>query len=352
MKIAATADCHLDDGGRHPERYHALADILNTLEEEGIRELIVAGDLFDSRVQGYGELEGLCGDHPDIGLHIIRGNHDLHLRSESLTPRNAVVYDGPEMVEMGGMGFLFIPYVQGASMGETVARAGGASRDRWILVGHGDYTRASGICNPYEKGTYMPLSSADVARLSPSLVLLGHIHAGPSLGDVHYPGSPCGMDINETGIRHFLVVDTDTLTVERREVRTDVVFLQRHFFLLPGPEALKRLRDDIEDTVGQWASMVSGLRERARLRVTASGYTTDRRAVYEMLEEGFSGLTFHDEGGPDVSGLRESMDHRRGAIASRVGELVDELDWDFGGREPDRNRVMDRALELIYGGGD
>ncbi|MFO7950965.1 MAG: metallophosphoesterase family protein [Candidatus Fermentibacteraceae bacterium] len=352
MKVAVTADCHLDDRGRHPERHHALEDILGKLESEGIRHLIVAGDLFDSRVQSYSGFEEVCSGHPGIRLHIIRGNHDLHLRAESLAPRNAIVYDSPEMVELGDMPFLFVPYRQGVGMGEAVAEAGGTSRDRWVLVGHGDYTRASGVGNPYESGTYMPLSSADVARLSPSLVLLGHIHAGPSFEEVHYPGSPCGMDINETGPRHFLVVDTETLAVDSREVRTDVVFLQRHFFLIPGDDALQRLRSDIARTLDRWSSMVPDLQQRARIRVTASGFTSDRKGVYELLSEGFSGLAFHDDGGPDVSGLRESLDRRRAALAARAGELVEELDWDFGGREPDRNRVMDRVLELIYGGGD
>ena len=352
MKVAVTADCHLDDRGRHPERYHALEDILGKLESEGIRQLIIAGDLFDSQVQSYAQFEEICSGHPHIRLHIIRGNHDLHLRAESLAPRNAMVYDSPEMVELGGMPFLFVPYEQGMGMGEAVAETGGKPEGHWILVGHGDYTRASGVGNPYEKGTYMPLSSADVARLSPSLVLLGHIHAGPSFEDVHYTGSPCGMDINEAGPRHFLVVDTDILAVARREVKTDVVFFQRHFFLVPGDDVLERLRADIGKTLDRWFSMVPDLPERARIRVTASGYASDRKGVYQLLSDGFSGLTFYDDDGPDVSGLRESLDYRRAALSARVGELVRKLDWDFGGREPERDRVMDRALELIYGGGD
>lgn len=352
MRVALTADCHLEDRDRHPERCHALEDMLGSLQEDGISDLLVAGDLFDHRVQSYSAFEEICRGHPDIRLHIIRGNHDLHLRAESLAPGNAIVYDNPEIVELGGMPFLFVPYEQGRGMGEAAAEAGSLPRDRWVLVGHGDYTRALGVGNPYEKGTYMPLSSADVARLSPSLVLLGHIHAGPSFEDVHYPGSPCGMDINETGPRHFLVVDTDTLAVDRREVRTDVVFLQSHFFLIPGDGALERLRADIAKTVERWSSMVPDLRERARIRVSASGFASDRKGVYRLLSDGFSGLAFYDGDGPDVSGLRESMDHRRTALAVRAGELVEELDWNFGGREPDRDRVMDRALELIYGGGD
>ena len=48
MKIAVTADLHLTSRVRNPERYHALANILEQLADRKIDNLVIAGDLFDA----------------------------------------------------------------------------------------------------------------------------------------------------------------------------------------------------------------------------------------------------------------------------------------------------------------
>ena len=48
MPIALTADVHLKPTYEEaPERYDALVDILNQVQEQGISELILAGDTYD-----------------------------------------------------------------------------------------------------------------------------------------------------------------------------------------------------------------------------------------------------------------------------------------------------------------
>lgn len=48
MKIAITADIHLTNRERHPERFHALENILDQLVDQEVNTLIIAGDLFDA----------------------------------------------------------------------------------------------------------------------------------------------------------------------------------------------------------------------------------------------------------------------------------------------------------------
>ncbi|MCH7720116.1 MAG: hypothetical protein IH988_03880 [Planctomycetes bacterium] len=50
----------------------------------------------------------------------------------------------------------------------------------------------------------MPLTRADLETHNPSLTLLGHIHAPYDGPPIYYPGSPCPIDMSETGLRRFL----------------------------------------------------------------------------------------------------------------------------------------------------
>ena len=75
MTVALTADVHLRTKIDHPERYNALENILEQIEAEGIKILIIAGDLFDKDFRNYADFEKLCKKHPDVQLEIIPGNH-------------------------------------------------------------------------------------------------------------------------------------------------------------------------------------------------------------------------------------------------------------------------------------
>jgi DNA repair exonuclease SbcCD nuclease subunit len=60
MKIAITADIHLKNKEKYPERYNALKNILDQLIESNINNLIIAGDLFDINSQNYSVFDDLC----------------------------------------------------------------------------------------------------------------------------------------------------------------------------------------------------------------------------------------------------------------------------------------------------
>lgn len=48
MRILVTADIHLS--AEHPERQEALKDVIRIAEEEDVRYLLIAGDMFDAGV--------------------------------------------------------------------------------------------------------------------------------------------------------------------------------------------------------------------------------------------------------------------------------------------------------------
>ena len=66
MRIALTADNHLADKNKYPERYAALEDILRRVKAGKVRDLFVAGDLFDKEFRNYKDFEALCKKYPEI----------------------------------------------------------------------------------------------------------------------------------------------------------------------------------------------------------------------------------------------------------------------------------------------
>jgi DNA repair protein SbcD/Mre11 len=351
MRVAMTADVHLAPGDAYPERADALGEIFRQLAGEGIEDLIIAGDLFDRVTRDYSDFEQVCRLYPLIRKHLIPGNHDPLINGRNISCPCVSVYTDPQLVEIGGLPFLLIPYREGVSMGAVVADvAETLPRDRWVLVGHGDLHGGSAGTNPYEQGTYMPLSMQDIRRFTPWRVLLGHIHLPMDDGKVHYPGSPCGMDITEQGRRRFLILDTETGEVESRLIRTSVIYFSEEFLILPGDEEIARLQRDIRNRMEAWG-LEPGERGKVTIRIAARGYSSDRNRVGEVLAEGFSGFRTHREEGMDLSRLLASDDVQLNAVAERTRQVVEALEWPWGGREPLKDAVMEAALRVIYGTG-
>lgn len=354
MKIAVTADVHLTSAAEHPERYHALENILAQMKEEGVDRLIVAGDLFDRSLRNYAEFEALCRrpEYRGVRFLLLPGNHDPGLRREAFAADNVEVFSsGPRVAAWvpEGPAFAFVPYEAGASMGEKLGvLARELEPDNWVLVGHGDYGAGRRPPNPYEPGVYMPLTRADIEQFRPADVFLGHIHQPPASDVVRYPGSPCGLNINETGRRRFLLYDTQTRRVETRSVETDVIWFNESFVLIPVADEADRLEREIKRRVRGWGLSPADA-AKVRVRVRAGGYALDKAAACAALRRGFEGYAFHDEAGPDASELNAAGDDQRRVLAEKTRAAIDELPWADGGDEPDRDRILSSALALIYG---
>jgi DNA repair exonuclease SbcCD nuclease subunit len=349
MRVAVTADVHLRTRGEHPERYNALENIFQQMSTEGMENLIVAGDLFDKDFSSYSEFEELCKKYSKLRLHIIPGNHDPGISGKSIVGDNIYIYTEPTALQFGSTTFLLIPYEEKGEMGEKIAEMEKEIEGKeWILVAHGDYYGGLKELNPLEPGTYMPLSRKDLQRFKPRTVLLGHIHKPVSQDNVHYPGSPCGLDISETGRRSFLVFDTSDGSVVSRDVATDILNFNESFVIVPRDDEVSILQQEMNERIESWGIDPSD-HPKVSVRVVARGYATDRRAILETLKHGFEGFKYSKDEGPKIDELFASSDHQLNAIAERTMKLIDELDWDFDGDEPTREQVKTAALSAIYG---
>jgi exonuclease SbcD len=351
MRIAVTADAHLKTGAEHPERCRALENIFEQTIASGIENLIIAGDLFDKDSQNYSEFEGLCRRHSSLQLHIIPGNHDPSISGKSITGDNIHIYTDPTVREFDSVTFLFVPYEEKTRMGEQIARIEHDLAGRqWVLVGHGDFY--GGVKEARHDRTYMPLSRKDLVRFKPRTVFLGHIHKPHSPADeVYYVGSPCGLDISETGQRRFLVYDTADGSIEERVIETDVLYFRESFLILPRDNEVSLLATEIKKRVDAWKLHASD-HPKVRLRVETRGYAKDRSAVLQALQLGFEDFAFFKGEGPVIDDLSVSSDQQLEAISERTMMLIEELDWPFGGDQPTKEQVELAALSVIYGNGD
>lgn len=354
MKIAITADIHLKTNKEYPERYNALRNILDQLLESNITNLIIAGDLFDIKSQNYSLFDELCKQekYSQIQFYVICGNHDLAISQKHFTADNIKIFNKPEMITFGdsSVNFFFIPFLLGKSMGEVLADYNASHENafsgNWILIGHGDYLSGMRELNTYESGIYMPLSRSDIEFYEPAKVILGHIHKKIDLGKVHYTGSPCGMDINETGKKSFLILDSDNLDITAQTIETDYIFFNETLIVLPTSNEFEDIRNKAVSLIKSW---VLGKNEilKTRIRIKVKGYTSDRKKLDLVLKEVFSIYAFYNNEEPDTKEVLLLNDPERISIVERVEERIGQLEENFGYLQAKKDNILEQALYIM-----
>lgn len=353
MRVAITADTHLRSRAATPGRYAALENILQQSIDQEIEKVIIAGDLFDDSQPSYSDFDSLCrqSQFSDLEILVIPGNHDPDIRQGDFVAENLIIIEEPRLFQWdnSGLGFLFVPYEENRTMGQSVAPlAAELSANRWVLIGHGDWSEALHTPNPYEPGIYMPLTRRDIEAYKPALALLGHIHMPLQGGKVHYPGSPYPIDINEPGYRRFLVLDTQAMSVEAMKVETGVIYFDEQFIVLPVEDEEAYLTDLVADRVEQWGVEDSD-ENKVRVRIRVSGYSADRKLAGEVIEKSFSRFSYYKDEPPDLSELRVSRDDDRDHIAQKARARIEDLQWSTDPNEPSSDDILLSALRLIYG---
>ena len=352
MKIAFTADNHLTTLEKHPERFQALADIYRQCAEQQVQLLIIAGDLFDQSLANYSDFENIYqkSRQDDLKTIVIPGNHDHNLQGEALAGEGLSVYTEPTLRPLNdSRQILFLPYRDNQTMGEGIAPyAEDLTNQRWILVSHGDWSAGQKSPDPYERGVYMPLTVPDIQHYQPELVFLGHIHLPQDNGKVYYPGSPCPLDITETGMRRFIILDTQKGVVTSHTVGSPLIFFDESFLIIPGENELERLRLDILSRIESW-DLPGKWIDRVQVRVQIYGSSASSRDdIKSLVESCFSPYRFYQDQPPNLENLVFSLDEDKAEIAMQIQQWVDALDWEEGETRPDKSQILYEALKTIY----
>jgi len=357
MKIAITADVHLRED--RLERLNTLCKLFQSLISEGISHLIIAGDLFDKEVTNYGFFEDLVKNFPAINLYIIPGNHDYGLSQKHLSCPNIMVFTTPEFHSIGPAGILFLPFMGDKLMDEVLTEFW-EQKDRpsqWVLIGHGDYIGSYHQPNPYEEGIYMPLSAKAIERYQPQKVLLGHIHKPywHGIGRVYYPGSPCGLHINETGLRGFLIMDLETFEVSHKVLESEIIYFVETVWVYPVDEEIELLQNSLQDMIRSWKLDEKDL-SRVILRLHLHGYTRDKQRVIETVKKFLShkGIKLYDNSEPIISQLNSLLEYpyydESQALFKKVKSTIDtnEIE-DIKKGYLIKEEILEKVLDILYG---
>jgi DNA repair exonuclease SbcCD nuclease subunit len=353
LKIAITADNHLTTRAKNPERFQVLEDIFKRCGERNIQLLIIAGDLFDQTLANYSEFEDLYRAHrpADLTTVVIPGNHDCNLHHSALAGDGLQVYAEPTLRPISdSRQLLFLPYQAELTMGEAIAPfADQLSSQRWILIGHGDWSSSMNTTDPYEPGVYMPLTASDLKRYQPELVFLGHIHLPQADQAVYYPGSPCPLNISETGLRSFITLDTVRGEINTLPVKSPLLYFDESFVMVPAENDLEILIREIEDRIKRW-QLPEGWENQVKVRVKINGSArSDRQRILQTVNKQFESFTFYEGNGPDLSGLISSQDPERAAIARQIRVWITKMDWGENPDPPPKSLILEQALKIIYG---
>jgi len=352
MKIAVTSDVHLKSRQESPQRYNALENIFEKITHKGILELIIAGDLFEKDYDNYSDFDTLCKKYPNVTVNIIPGNHDSQIEKRFFSAENIIVVTEPQIKEIDKVSFLFLPYDSAKSMDEVIVDFAHRHTlpSKWILIGHGDYLTSNREVNPYEPHLYMPLTVKMINNYNPSVVILGHIHKPSQFGKVFYPGSPCGLNINETGKRKFLILEVHSLTPQYQTVETDVLYFSETIQMFPVDDEVSFLKNRLSDIIQKWQLKEEELKK-VKVRLFLKGYTKDKNVITQNLVQIVrnKGIKFYDSLGPDTSELKtlKETDREKISLLNRVKIKIGEIDK--GQFISSIEDVMGKVMELILG---
>lgn len=354
MKIAITADCHLSN--EHPERTLVFKNILDQLKQKSIEYLFITGDLFDKAQQNYSDFDNLVKQYSDVKIYLIPGNHDPNLKQDYFTAHNLRVTSSPEIISFDDLSIFFVPYViEETTMDEILTNSNPRLPERFILISHGDYISMRNYTpNPYEEGVYMPLSVSAIEKFRPLKVFLGHIHNPSDEGKVHYPGSPCPVDITETGKRRFLIFDIGTLQVESDFIETPYIYFDEVLSVFPLENEDEIIKDELNKMIKTWGLPENEF-EKVTLRIKLKGYSKNKKELAEKIKDFITekGMKIYN-GEPDLSDVSiPEMDvtfNDRVKVFEETMKNLENLGLEelkVGGVE--RKDIEEQILKLIFG---
>jgi len=229
MKVAIITDQHF--GARKSSRiFHDFflkfynEVFFPTLEERGIKVVIDLGDTFDNRRnvdlwsiqwarENYYDRLNAMG----VNVYSVVGNHTAYFKDTNKINTldnvlgqydNIKIYSRPTEVNIGGLGILFVPWINQENAEETFELIEKTNCE--CAMGHLEL-------NGFEahRGHVMENGMGSELFQKFKSVMSGHYHHRSSRGNVHYLGNPYQIYWNDyKDPRGFHIFDTDTLERE------------------------------------------------------------------------------------------------------------------------------------------
>ncbi|GEM_PF-3312023 len=234
MKITILSDSHLKSSDETPEKYDAIEYIFSYSVNNGIQNIIFAGDTFDSNLSSYGDFDNLACNYPTLNIYLIRGNHDSKLCQHQFTASNIFVIENPQIKEFEDKNIFLVPFIENKYAADIIEELNKKALvpKKKILISHCDYISKQSDINELEKNVYMPLFKRDIEEFEK--VILGHIHKQMIIDEkIFYCGSAFPSAIDEIGDRYFIVYDLDFDVINLIKIPTKIIYFSFKIILNP-----------------------------------------------------------------------------------------------------------------------
>ena len=361
MKIIHCADLHLDsklNANLTPEKAkERKTELLDTFirlsdyaEENMIRHIIIAGDLFDRKnvsAHAKNTVYGIIERHPEISYYYLKGNHDEGCEDEY--PDNLFLFADEWKVYRVPLNNEKDVVICGVELTDENSEdiCDGLSlrpQDINIVTLHGQI------------GEYSAKNRAELINLnklknrSIDYLALGHIHehkTGPLIprGEYVYPGCLEGRGFDECGEHGFELIEID-----ERELSVDhkfVPFAKRKLYTIPVDVSGVMTTVEITDLV-KAAVEDSGITSKDMLKLCITGKVDvecekDAELIRQRFDSDFYFLKVYDETSLAVDYESFAMD------ASLKGEFVRLLRAEKGMSEERRSAIIRCGIQALSG---
>ena len=287
MKIMHLADFHLDSAfsglelSRAEEKRAQLRECfvcaLARAKEEGIKLVLIAGDLFDTPFCSFETRKKVFDAISGVGCPVViaPGNHDYYNKNGTYAdkniPENAFVFTSNELgrFDFDELGVSVVGYAFTSDRYEENPLAQDvplSSENVNILCAHAE------LGAPFSK--YAPLSPNAIARCGFAYAALGHVHNAPepvTAGEtlIAYSGFPQGRSFDELGEGGAYILDVD---LETRRVKAERIILSKMVYAIERVDVTgASSEDEIAQMVRDAVSSRTERKEDLALRVRLCG---------------------------------------------------------------------------------
>lgn len=354
IKVAITADIHLDTNIDNEKslRFSAFRTLLDDIITQKIKYLIIAGDCFDSNQRNYSLFDSLINKYKSIFCYIIPGNHDYAIKQEDFKSNNIKVITVPSVITIDTGTITFIPYKNETIMSDHLRSLTKNSNflKSDLLISHGDFinSRSDSIINEYEKGYYMPLYRSDIKRFGINQTILGHIHQAIEYKDenVIYTGSPIGLNITETGVKSYLIYDTELKKVHRQNIDTDIIYYDEVLYAYPH-ESLEEIVLRLDNIISNW-NLDPGKLNNVVLRLKIKGFYDKKKSLYETVKKHVRDkrISLYDDIDASMLDQVDNTNELQIMIKNTI-DLISDTQIPGSDIWPEKNEIILEAVSLI-----
>lgn len=365
MKIIHCADLHLDSKltanlskeqakERRVELLQTYERMVNYASEQGVRAIIIAGDMFDTNrvsVLARNTVIGTITNHPEIDFYYLKGNHDLNSALE-------ILEEPPGNLKM--FGDVWHTYVVNPDTNHSIMINGveleqckrDSIYDSLVL----EYDKFNIVVLHGQEFMYNVKDKVEIINLGAlrnkgiDYLALGHIHTYKKQeldkrGIYCYPGCLEGRGFDETGVCGFVLLDIDE---EKRTCESKFIpFADRTLHVKEVDISDCMTSIQIAGKIGQELNL-EGYSERSLIKIVLTGNVDiecEKNIGYlkKQLENRYYFLKIYDE-------TRFAVDYREFALdESLKGEFVRTVDAAVDLDEETKAEIIRYGIQALAG---